>query len=65
MASDLVPGGLNVGIFTSFIYMLHLSDLVFTCAFKFFLLIRVFQPFLSRMKASLTNSMHKYRKSEQ
>ena len=54
-----------VAIFTSFEYMLYLCDLVFTCAFKIFLLIRVFQPFLSRMKASLTNSMHKYRKSEQ
>lgn len=43
MASDLIPGGLNmkllsnflVPIFTSFVYMLYLSDLVYLCIQNF------------------------------
>ena len=48
-----------VPIFTSFVYMLYLSDLVYLCI-QNFLAHQSVSAIFFRMKASLANSTHKY-----
>ena len=49
-----------VPIFTSFVYMLYLSDLVYLCIQNFLAHQSVSAIFFFGVKASLANSTHKY-----